>query len=599
MANTYADLQKKANTYPQPQMGSFAQKPPVLGQSSLPSPTQTPSVAPQASIPPKVAPTPTPTQAPPGATLLQQHIANLQGQLAQAKAMGLGPNDEIQMDASGKVLPKPTTGTTQGVDASGATLGNAPNQVATNWANKIGATSTTGTDPVLQAMQSMTGTSGDDYRSQFMAMAQKAYTPSAAENAASQQATTANEEVRKTTAMLDSLEEDVKQSLAGVNEGVTAGGIPFTNTTQAGAGPMTSTQQNLRVAAQQEPLARLLQAETGAAQSAQANLSNLQGQRTNLQQELPVLQQIAEYQTPAEKAKASYAQYVAEQNYAAQLKEKQPVSLPAGAKLVDPATGKVLAEGTSKIFGSPTSGYFQLNDDGTTSQLTAGTGGGENLNSLLSPTEAATLGVPYGTTKAQAAAKGIQPAGDYNTSQGKYIDLTSKAYETNKEVSKFQNLATQYNKIVDLPDDTTDPALQGNLLTAFVQMLVPGANSLRGIQSVLNTQFDSTIAEKLLDAERTFTKKGKLTPDAVASVKSAADYIYKSQLRSYSAIRNDYVKKLVNKGIKQEDAEASINDYSNIAGGIEQQVTAAGYDYQAMKADGYNDDQIKAATGIQ
>lgn len=37
------------------------------------------------------------------------------------------------------------------------------------------------------------------------------------------------------------------------------------------------------------------------------------------------------------------------------------------------------------------------------------TGNGENLEELLSPSEAATLGVPYGTTKAQASTKGITP----------------------------------------------------------------------------------------------------------------------------------------------------------------------------------------------
>jgi hypothetical protein len=99
----------------------------------------------------------------------------------------------------------------------------------------------------------------------------------------------------------------------------------------------------------------------------------------------------------------------------------------------------------------------------------------------------------------------------------------------------------------------------------------------------------------LLDAERTFNAKGKLTPDAVSAIKSAVDYLYKSELKSYSYIRNENIKKLEAKGISKEDAESSLNDYSQMAGGLEQKVTAAGFDYQKMKDAGFSDNDIENA----
>ena len=84
------------------------------------------------------------------------------------------------------------------------------------------------------------------------------------------------------------------------------------------------------------------------------------------------------------------------------------------------------------------------NQTGETIKVLGTAGGGTSSTELLSPSEAVTLGVPYGTTKGDAAAKGIIP-----TSQ--------KQKDTLKTLSKADVIISQIEKSIDGLDLANSP----------------------------------------------------------------------------------------------------------------------------------------------
>lgn len=104
------------------------------------------------------------------------------------------------------------------------------------------------------------------------------------------------------------------------------------------------------------------------------------------------------------------------------------------------------------------------------------------MDELLMPTEAATLGVAYGTTRGQAAAKGLMPKGTL-TGQDK-VDLEVKLSKTFTQSSKelkiadfaASNINSAYEKALkDIQDDKGINAASQGILITFNKLLDPNS----------------------------------------------------------------------------------------------------------------------------
>ena len=93
------------------------------------------------------------------------------------------------------------------------------------------------------------------------------------------------------------------------------------------------------------------------------------------------------------------------------------------------------------------------------------------LAAMLTPGESALLGLPYGTTRDEAAKKGVMAASQ----------STRLAMQKTKEVNAvLDNLSSQFNAL-DLPDDSTKAALHAPY--AFAKSKLPGTKERLFVQT--------------------------------------------------------------------------------------------------------------------
>lgn len=136
-------------------------------------------------------------------------------------------------------------------------------------------------------------------------------------------------------------------------------------------------------------------------------------------------------------------------------------------QVVDTATGKDVYFYTQGTDGVPHLKKIE--------HLTGqGTGSGDS-NKLLSPTDAAKLGVPYGTTQGQAAALGINPSPDLTTEQlATFIKISDK-YQADAII----NLGDKAISAVEIANNVIkDPSSAGNqlqILYTLVKNLDPNS----------------------------------------------------------------------------------------------------------------------------
>ena len=189
------------------------------------------------------------------------------------------------------------------------------------------------------------------------------------------------EQIRNTTELLDKLEGDINSRIGGFG------------VIEAGRRRMLATEQ--------KPLISQL-GELGRTYApAQAELTGARGQYAEMLGLAEKGYAIGKEQTPQQKLRQMIVEAQIGQALAP---SEKPTEVSAGATLIDPRTGKV-------IYQAP-----KIKED-----------------EILTPNEAATLGVPYGTTKLQAAQFGITPE--------KIIDPTTALLKSLQIQSAQQSLA--------------------------------------------------------------------------------------------------------------------------------------------------------------
>lgn len=263
-------------------------------------------------------------------------ISDLQAKETALSKYGLSNAQQLAKDASGNYVPKVDT-TSEPVTAkkTAATKVTVPTVEPTE-------ADTSRTDALIAALQKISGTSNTDAVSQLADIIAKAYTPTATE-------TSLQGQVDETTKLIDNLESNLNSRINSV--------------TAAGGEGLTSAQASRQYASEQAPLAKTLAEESAALSTARAGRTALQGQ-------IPALTALAEYQSPQQQLAQILAQYQGEQDISESTKE-QELAAEAQYKTTDTTSkaAATAADTSPKVYGSASTGYFTINDDGTLNWL--------------------------------------------------------------------------------------------------------------------------------------------------------------------------------------------------------------------------------------
>lgn len=83
-------------------------------------------------------------------------------------------------------------------------------------------------------------------------------------------------------------------------------------------------------------------------------------------------------------------------------------------------------------------------------------------NTLLSPSEAQTLGVPYGTTRSQAAGQGITPEKPLTESQARDVTYGTRGQEADSILKSMESAVAGYNPVTYAAYSKIEPSTIGN-----------------------------------------------------------------------------------------------------------------------------------------
>lgn len=240
----------------------------------------------------------------------------------------------------------------------------------------------------------------------------------------------------------------------------------------------------------------------------------------------------------------------------------------------DIATGKLIELSEGSMLYNPETGETFKNPK--TYAPSTGGDGGDGGNKLLSVTEAQNLGVPYGTTVGDAIKLGITPDGKTTGAQQTSLGFYNRGKDALATVA------------------TVEEKIKGLGLGGQVQ--------LKYAPNLLKSQ-DQQIYRQ---AQRQFTE-ARLRKESGAAIPNDE---YEMDAQTYFAQPGDTAETLKRK----EEARAIVLDslavssggaykeyYGNAytptgtGGSVREQAEKAGYDYEAMKADGLSDEEIAAS----
>jgi hypothetical protein len=234
----------------------------------------------------------------------------------------------------------------------------------------------------------------------------------------------------------------------------------------------------------------------------------------------------------------------------------------------DIASGKLITLGEgSTLYNTETGETFK---NPKTYAPSEGTGG----DKMLTVTEAQTLGVPFGTMLSEVVGQGIVPTGKTTGEQQTNFGFYQRAQDATETISPLEET------IASQP-----------LKKQFQMQFAP---------NVLQDQTQQSYRQ----AQRQFTE-ARLRADSGAAVPDAE---YEADARTYFAQPGDTAKTLAQKrAARQEVLNAmaiqsggAYRDYFGTTpvaavknSSLRDRVEAAGYDYEAMKADGLSDAEIE------
>lgn len=210
--------------------------------------------------------------------------------------------------------------------------------------------------------------------------------------------------------------------------------------------------QMAALGAEAEPLttklARLQSSRQSAADLAKYQLENIKGEYSDLQGESKPI----EVGGNLVRLNPSTGQY--ETLFSPAGKNAEGFTLNEGEQRYD-ANGNLIASGAPKTAEQQTNDIKEYNfakSQGyggtfTDYQSSKGGGGSNNLNELLSPNDAQTLGVPYGTTRGQAASMGINISNTkpQSADQLKAADFATRMQSADQIINQLQNVGASTN----------------------------------------------------------------------------------------------------------------------------------------------------------
>lgn len=223
----------------------------------------------------------------------------------------------------------------------------------------------------------------------------------------------------------------------------------------------------------------------------------------------------------------------------------KPMEVSAGASLYDPTTGKFL--GTAPNRPTDNKPVIEKFADDTTRQWNPTTQTWDILASanttldstkLLTPTEAAALGLPYGTTRGEAAGKGI--VNSLPPQVASRVDRLVGQYDNEpivKEFNVIQNAKEAVKAYQQNPQSTNDQAL----IYAFAKAMDPTSSVREGEYSTVQKYAQSFAQQLGFDIQRLYANDPQfLSPDARQRIVNTINSKYNVTQQQYNNLSNEY-----------------------------------------------------------
>ncbi len=200
----------------------------------------------------------------------------------------------------------------------------------------------------------------------------------------------------------------------------------------------------------------------------------------------------------------------------------------------------------------------------------------QGTDKLLSPTEAATLGVPYGTTESQAAGMGITPS-KYNdqltpTQINSSVNAIAGAFDNEPIVKAYNTVQEGFQTINSIGVNTSSPADDIAFIYAFAKIMDPNSVVREGEYNTIQ-KYAQTWADNFnFSAKRIFSNTNFLTADAKQKMLNALSPKVQTITGQYNNLYSEYQRQV-------NDAYGGApRQITNYAGGTTGPVTS-GWDF--------------------
>jgi len=191
--------------------------------------------------------------------------------------------------------------------------------------------------------------------------------------------------------------------------------------------------------------------------------------------------------------------------------------------------------------------------------LMKASGAGTDMNELLSPTEAAAMGVPYGTTKAQAIEQGIIPKLDQQTQAR--VDKVANQFDGEQLVKNFTVTQEGYQFAKSLSDTSTSSADDIGLIYAFAKSMDPNSVVREGEYATVQKYAQAWMESMGFNAKRVVDNGEFLTEEARKNLKATIEQKYKVSEKSYVNLYKEYGRRIDGLTGKPGTGTTFISDY--------------------------------------
>lgn len=199
-----------------------------------------------------------------------------------------------------------------------------------------------------------------------------------------------------------------------------------------------------------------------------------------------------------------------------------------------------------------------------------------------------------GMTPSQAASSAGDGYGGYNDDQNKVITRVDDKVSKNDTYKKTNNMRSYVDNVnTSLSQNTGTGDLAA--INQFQKVIDEGA--VTRDQDVKLIQSSQSLVNRLKSYEKKLSKGEQLSPELRTEMRTAANAMYEAQVKALS--KDPFIEskksELERYGIDPNDTIIGELGAFSAGGDLRSQVDAAGYDYDAMKADNLSDEEIQAA----